>query len=110
MLAWVFLAVAVGLIGVLIQMWMAFSALRRRLLQSQEHVKSKTKGHNLALEALRSDTEELESQAAEAAENLETLEQTVMQAKEKLSELEEREARLHPSRHRVEPDERERRP
>ena len=101
MLAWILGLAMLGLLGVLLRMWSDFANRQRQLVADQQKVSEKTQHHLQALETIREKTLEAEEEAEEARGVLMELEKRVLLGREQLVELQQKESRRSPTRHRV---------
>ena len=101
MLAWVFAVATIGLLGVLLRMWSAFAKWEMEVVTRQQSVRAQTEAHMQASNSIRTRTSEAKEETEAGRRELKDLEQRVLQCREQLTELEEKDARRNPTRHRV---------
>ena len=85
-------------------MWSAFHKWEMQLVARQQSVRALIEDHIQVVESFRTKTSEAEKETEVARGGLNDLEQRVLQLREQLTELEQKEARRSPTRHRVDTD------
>ncbi len=98
MTPWIFIAVAVLLVGVAVRMWLQLG--QRQLAAQVQRLRGLLDSHTEGNEAIRARTTDLE-QATKAFSRREELHGRVLQDRERLTEMEERLERIRLKSHRV---------
>ena len=99
MTSWIFIAVAVLLVGVAVRMWLQLG--QRQLAAQVQRLRGLLDSHTEGNEAIRARTTDLEQATKAFISRREELHGRVLQDRERLTEMEERLERIRPKSHRV---------
>jgi hypothetical protein len=107
MTPWIFIAIAVLLLGATLRMWLEYGQRQRQLTAELHRLGSLIEAHTKRAESIRSVTSNLEQETNTHIARRDELQAQVMADRAKLTALEERLERTRPKSHRIDNNPRE---
>lgn len=101
MAPWIFIGVAVALLGVTLRQWLEYGQRQRQLAAELHRLRSLIEDHTEKLERVRASTTSLENETKTLTNRREDLKAQVLVQRETLTDLEERLERVRPKSHRI---------
>ncbi len=101
-MSWVFLIIAFGLIGILVEVLLAYQKEANEITEKQLHNRQQIQAHQHAIEEARTNAEELNAGLTQVQAQATALKTSIGETKDHLDTLKETQKRRHPTRHKLE--------
>ena len=99
---WVFLIIALGLIGILVEIFLAYLKQANEIAEERLHNRQQIQAHQHAIEEARTNTEETSARVTQLQAQAKGLKKSISETKAQLDTSKETQQRRHPTRHKLE--------